>query len=159
MLEKVIILVACATVAYVAYRSWFSKPKQPTKQMLDPKQFLAADSQLTTAFVHLKLETAKVPFDYDNIHQRVIDFLQIYLDCFINHVTVKTQFSTLTANRRTILNAITMLEVDNITVSPTVVAAFEQGTWKYIHALVKKYDLDYEYAVPWNEYVNANDLY
>lgn len=142
-----LILGACISVAYMY---WFSSPVK-TPIVIDT--FIKSDDELIQALANLESETEHVPYDYTQIAGMVDSFIEIYLDCFCDQEVVKHAFSDLTSTRRDILN-----HVDRLNVNPEIIGSFEAATWKYIHILIKKYDLDYEYPIPHNE-PSGQDVY
>lgn len=136
---------ACVSAAYLY---WFSTPSK-TPVVID--KFIDSDRQLTRAMRDLENDTKAVPYDYEAIVKMMDTFIEIYLDCFCNEKSVKHAFSDLTRTRRDILNYI-----DRLGVSPKRI---EVATWKYVHIIIQKYDLDYEYPVPHNEFMSGQDVY
>jgi hypothetical protein len=130
-----------------------SKSKSPSStNQNDIENFLNADIELVAAIKSLEKETDSTPYEFATIQEKIRDFLHIYIACFVDKNNVKTMFSDLTSMRRDILNLIVRIDIGKITVSQHVVDEFAKCTYKYIGALVKKYDLDYKYPIPHNEY-------
>lgn len=135
---------AIMIVAFLAivYLYWFSREK---KSLFEKSKFITSDAQLTEAIEVLRRESAKgYSFDFNQIHSSIEDFIEIYVSCFMNETVVKNKFHDLTSLRRSILNHILSIHQDT--------SLMAEVTWKYIKALIMKYDLNYSYPIASNEF-------
>jgi len=152
-----------AAVAALLYLYFESKGKGSgkasdalaTSNVLAVDRFIEADLQLTSATSILKSSTMYNPFEFYHIDKSIKKFIKTYIDCFTSSdtATVNALFSDLTMTRREILNRIVELDIEE-----HIVHDFQQVLWKYINALILKYDLNYQYPIARNEY-DALDVY
>ena len=149
--HKMLVIGACVAIVYTYIQSR-KEGKEGIDGTTDIEKFLEADLELVAAIKALELETYTTPFEFAYIQKQVRDFLHIYIVCFVDEVAVKTMFGDLTSLRRDLLNLIVRIDLGKLTISQAIVDEFAKCTFKYVAALVKKYDLDYKYPIPHNEY-------
>lgn len=159
--QRIILLAACLSIVYMIWSTTFASnanastekaANAATEKASNVDHFLRADQQLVDALHQLQLESTAAPFDYIKIHDRLIEFLHVYLDSFVDQSIVHSNFQVLIDKRQDILTLIASLDqFSNVPISQEVVDAFEQGTWKYINALMKKYDIDDVYPVAYEK--------
>ena len=165
--QRIILLAACLSIVYMIWSTTNASTEKASNakasnatnaanaanaNAANVDHFLKADKQLVDALHQLQLESTAAPFDYIKIHDRLIEFLQVYLDSFVDQSIVHSNFQVLIDKRQDILTLIASLDqFSNVPISQEVVDAFEQGTWKYINALMKKYDIDDVYPVAYEK--------
>jgi hypothetical protein len=148
-------LLLVLTSAIIVYVVWFSGEDVTGAT---PAKFLEADHELSLALSNLKESLRGYPYDYDIIREKVDEFVSEYMLCFTDVNEARANFERLADLRRDILGHASLLLADR----PVPVATFEalsRALWKYLHILIRKWDLEYSYPVPSNTYRSSKELY
>lgn len=124
---------------------WYSTP---THTPFNIERFIASDSDLVKCISDLKLASENVPFEFQKIEKNIFNFISTYIICFKSD---PSQFSNLTSLRKSILNEIAMLNLQQVEYN---IQPFAKCTFKYVSAIVQKFNLEYKYPIPANEFGN-----
>lgn len=144
--KPVLLIAAMLSLIYIY---WFSAP---TRTPLSIEKFISSDKQLAKCISDFKVASENVPYEFNKIEKDIYNFIATYIICFNSDPKdLMDQFSNLTSLRRNILNDIAMLNLQQVEYDLDPMA---KCTFKYISAIIQKFNIDYKYPIPANEFGN-----
>lgn len=157
-LDLYLVLAVCA----VLYLVWFQFLKYDTividniseKTSID--RFINSDTQLKNLIQQLNNIKMADEWVHDSLIKDIHKFISLYLLCFIEGTD---SFQKLIDTRRDILNTLHRTIFLDVPFPKEVIKDFGDCTWKYVYAIVTKYDLSNTYPIASNTIGNNYDLY